>query len=118
MTYPDAKPFTPELVVSDRDVLTFDGREYAVRMYPLRDGKLEVRVVPMDNEYHDCEMDCDDDAESINEAVCDCISEICDGERMHAEYLERQRRINPMSGTTYGEADDVGAAWLDFNARR
>jgi hypothetical protein len=94
MTYPDAKPFTPELVVADRDVLTFDGRDYVVRIWPLNSDELEVRVTAMDNELTYWAETAADNAESINEKVFDCIQNCQEQERSKREFLERQKSFD------------------------
>jgi len=79
----DCEPAKPEPVaILDGDTITWDGRDYKVRLYPAngywrRKGTgvlVEVRLCDNDDVYS--RKITDDDPELIDEAVQDCIGEI------------------------------------------
>lgn len=102
-SYPNAKPFGPDLVVNDRDVVSFDGVDYCVALYPVQAGKMDVRVVSLEDENTAWSETANNNPESINEQVFECIQQCEAMERSHKEYLERQAKKD---------------FWDDFDCRR
>ena len=68
-----------QMQISDGDVIEFDGSEYKVRLYPSARNRIQVEVDLIEG---GCTIGifsrayADNDEDSIEEAVIDCISEV------------------------------------------
>lgn len=76
----NAKPFTSDLVICDRDILVFANCTYRIRIKPFERGLLDIRVTLLDSCGNQTSLEWNtrakDEQEAINTAVWNCLGEI------------------------------------------